>query len=105
MAHLKNSDDSEAGQAVTEYLLLLSILIVGIVALGKGLSKSQIGPKLITMISGEFKSSYQYGNSKAKGYDDGGPFWHPRASSQDGSKHNFRIFIVDKSSQKEDGAN
>jgi Flp pilus assembly pilin Flp len=103
MAHLKSPLKNEEGQAVTEYILLTSILVAAVVALMTALNQYQVGPKLITFFTGDFAHSYQYGNPLSKGYSDGGPTHHPRAVTTDASLDNFRIFLVDQANRNEQG--
>jgi hypothetical protein len=81
---------SEQGQAITEYILLISILSVlfGLVLAAVG--KMDIVGKLMKPLSGDYSHAYQYGHPKALGFDDGGPTKHPRANGGD----NFRIFYA-----------
>jgi hypothetical protein len=39
---------------------------------------------------GPYAAAYQFGHTQAKGFDDGGPKFHPRA---DGGENNFRLFL------------
>jgi hypothetical protein len=81
----------EEGQAILEYILLLSIVTGFFVMLMSGLGKFDVGGKLMKPLSSDFAHAYRYGHPKALGYDDGGPLKHPRAI--DGTD-SFRIFYV-----------
>lgn len=89
MALVKSLKSDERGQAITEYVLILFIVVTAYIMLSKGLSKIGFGNLLMRPINGTFAHAYRYGHPKAKGFDDGGPYRHPRAKGQ-GS---FRIFI------------
>lgn len=80
----------ESGQAMMEYILLLAIVVSFYVIVAKGLTEMGISEKLMRPLTESFASAYQYGHPKAKGYDDGGPEYHPRAVE---GGTNFRIFI------------
>lgn len=83
---------NERGQAVTEYILLLSIIVAAFMLLSKGLTDIGLSKKLLTPVKEDFARAYRYGHPKAKGFDDGGPENHPRAYTG-GSNNNFRLFI------------
>lgn len=85
----------ERGQAVTEYILLLAIIAAGFLAVGQGLSRVGIAQKLLKPINEDFARAYRYGHPKAKGFDDGGPEYHPRIYTGTGST-NFRMFMSPK---------
>ena len=79
-----------AGQAVTEYLLLLFIISGMFMFVYKWLSSSGLAQKLAKPLQRDFAAAYKYGDSKVKGYDeDGGPQKHPRIVSSG----NFRLFF------------
>jgi len=80
----------EQGQAVLEYILLIAIIVGFYMAVTVGMSKIGLAKKLMLPITGAFAATYQYGHPKAKGYDNGGPTYHPRA---EGGENNFRIFF------------
>ena len=67
-------------------------LVIGLVSI----LYPALGP-LVTKIEREFndqyKAAYRYGNPKTKGYDDGGPIQHARASTvgSGGGSGNFRL--------------
>lgn len=87
---MKKSMRDESGQAFVEYILLLSILAGIFLAVNKGLGDADLMAKMTSPIKSEFAAAYRYGHTKAKGYEDGGPKFHPRARSGESS---FRIFI------------
>jgi hypothetical protein len=79
----------QSGQAITEYVLILFIIVLAYFMISKGLAKFGIGRMLMRPINDSYAHAYRYGHPQAKGLDDGGPYRHPRAK---GSK-SFRIFI------------
>jgi uncharacterized protein (UPF0333 family) len=81
---------NQKGQAITEYILLIAVIVTFYLIVVKGMEKFRLDEKLMTPVTGDFARAYRYGNVKAKGYDDGGPENHPRAV---GGRGNFRIFI------------
>jgi hypothetical protein len=81
----------EAGQGTLEYILLLTIVAIGFAFIMSRISSMDLAAKLAGPINGAFASTYRYGHPKAKGWDDGGPAFHPRATEKGNS--NFRIFI------------
>ena len=85
---------NQQGQATTEYILLLSVIVSVFLLFAAAFSKFKIGQKLTAPLQTKFAAVYRYGNSKAKGYDDGGPIFHPRAVG--GASSNFRIFLNPK---------
>jgi hypothetical protein len=78
------------GQAITEYLLLISFVVGFYLIISLGLKKLDLEFKLTLPIKAAFASAYRYGHTQAKGYDDGGPINHPRAEVV--GENNFRIF-------------
>ena len=89
----KNFIDQQ-GQATTEYILLLCVIVSIFLLFMAGMSKYKIADMLTAPLQKQFAATYRYGNSKAKGYDDGGPVFHPRAVGGAGS--NFRLFLNPK---------
>jgi len=82
---------SESGQAIIEYILLLSVLVGAFMILETGLKRLGIGAALLAPISDSFKWAYKYGHPKARGYDEGEPKNHPRTVQ---GENDFRIFIT-----------
>lgn len=80
----------ESGQALTEYILLLAIIISIYTALLGRLSNSNAMSAMKKPFTQEFKYTYQYGNAKARGQNDGGPTYIPQYHDE---ATNFRIFI------------
>ncbi|MFL5812388.1 MAG: hypothetical protein ACJ763_02325 [Bdellovibrionia bacterium] len=81
---------SEEGQAILEYILLISIVGLLFVGLMNGLGKIDVIKRLMKPLNGDYAHAYQYGHPKALGFDDGGPQKHPRAIGGD----SFRIFYA-----------
>jgi hypothetical protein len=82
----------EEGQAVTEYILMMASIVSLYLLLTAGLVRIGLAKKLMRPLTEQFAATYQYGHPKAKGYDNGGPEFHPRAVSSSG-QNNFRIFF------------
>jgi Flp pilus assembly pilin Flp len=80
----------ERGQAVTEYVLLLAVIVSGYLVLIRGLNQYGLTQKVTRALTEDFASAYRYGHTKAKGYEDGEPKNHPRITTGEG---NFRIFL------------
>ncbi|OFZ73942.1 MAG: hypothetical protein A3K03_04835 [Bdellovibrionales bacterium RIFOXYD1_FULL_44_7] len=82
---------SESGQAITEYILLMAMIVTIFVVMMRELGEIGIGERLAKPVKGPFAKVYQYGHPKAKGEEEGGYEYHPRAV--EGTGNNFRIFI------------
>ena len=85
---------NEEGQAVTEYILMMALIVSIYLGVSTGLAKMGVAKKLMKTLTGPFAATYQFGHSQAKGYDNGGPINHPRAV---GGQDNFKIFFTHKS--------
>ncbi|MBC7691385.1 MAG: hypothetical protein H7222_06410 [Methylotenera sp.] len=81
---------NESGQAVIEYVLLISIIASAFVIVGRGLVDMGLAQKLTRPLREEFARTYQYGHPKGKGFEDGGPDHHPRAMT---GGTNGRMFL------------
>lgn len=80
---------NRSGQAVTEYLLLL-LIILGIASIIRvGLRKYRVPDLLLQPIQKNFYYTYRYGHVEARGPDDGGFKHHPRYIGGG----NFRLFM------------
>ena len=90
---MKAQSSGESGQATVEYVILLSVVVTFFLLVSTGMKKMNLGEKLIAPIKGPFAAAYRYGHPKAKGYEDGGPTYHPRVV---GGDQNFRIFFNPK---------
>ena len=82
-----------SGQAMTEYILLLAILVSLFTALLSGLMNSGAFTALKKPLEKDFKFTYQYGHPDARGQNDGGPLNIPQKWEPRGESKNFRIFI------------
>jgi len=70
---------NESGQATTEYILLLFIVVSAYMAIAAFLNQYGLAQKMSTPITQSFAKAYQYGRPDALGFDDpGGPKNHPR---------------------------
>ncbi len=78
------------GQAMTEYILIIAVTVSFFVMLSSMISRIGLAKRLTSAITGPFAAAYQFGHTKAKGYDNGGPIYHPRVI---GGENNFRLFF------------
>ncbi|OFZ52747.1 MAG: hypothetical protein A2428_03340 [Bdellovibrionales bacterium RIFOXYC1_FULL_54_43] len=83
---------NSSGQATVEYILLVSFVAMAFMLLSGMIGDIQLTERLMKPLKQDYARAYQYGNPKAKGYDDGGPLHHPRAVPGSG-EGNFRLFI------------
>lgn len=81
---------NQSGQATTEYILLLSVVVGFYILVAGTIKRFGIAEKIMRPVIGPFAAAYQYGHPLAKGYEDGGPKNHPRIYGGEG---NFRIFL------------
>jgi uncharacterized protein (UPF0333 family) len=81
---------NEEGQAVTEYILLMAVILMIYLMVTTTMAKIGLAKKLTTPLTTSFAAIYQYGHPLAKGYQNGGPMYHPRV---EGGDNNFRIFF------------
>ena len=79
-----------SGQAITEYILLLAIVVAMYSALINKLSDSNAMSAMKKPFAVDFANTYRYGNSQARGQDNGGPLYLPQYHERE---KNFRIFI------------
>ena len=77
------------GQALIEYVLLLSILIFVFSLLLESLAQTGAMQSLKKPLEKDFVYTYRYGHPKARGQEDGGPKYIPTYNDP----QNFRIFI------------
>jgi hypothetical protein len=84
---------SSSGQAVIEYILLLTVIVSAYMTLSSWAARFGLAQKLATPVTQDFAKAYKYGDIKASGFDEGDPKRHPRISGCDGC---FRIFINPK---------
>jgi hypothetical protein len=83
-------EKDESGQAFVEYILLIAILVGFFLTATKWITQKGIQKKFVEAIMRPYVSAYRYGHTQAKGYDDGGPTFHPRIET---GENNFRIFL------------
>ncbi len=81
----------ESGQAVIEYVLLVSMVVGFYVIAINTLKKIGVSDHLLSPLKNEFRRAYQYGHPKAKGLDEGEAEMHPREVFPEDK--NFRIFM------------
>jgi hypothetical protein len=94
---------SESGQATTEYVLLLVIIVSAFVAFAAALSKLKLDQALMKPLTQGFAHAYRYGAVNATGPEDPqGAFNHPRFPVPVGE--NFRLFINPNGGKSGDGA-
>jgi hypothetical protein len=87
-------ENDESGQAVTEYVLLLFIVVTAYLSIVAFINSYGLAGKLTTPITQSFAHAYQYGRPDALGFDDpGGPKNHPRIPEDNA----IRLFINPKS--------
>lgn len=79
---------NQSGQTLVEYVLMIALVVVLSQVLMPFLPQ-QFG-KIERFVQDRYRASYRYGHPEAKGWDDGGPKNHPRASVA--GNNNFRIF-------------
>jgi hypothetical protein len=78
-----------SGQATIEYVLVLTVVVAGYMALITMIDRLNLAERLTGPIVGSYAKVYKYGHPKAKGFDEGTPENHPRAVT-DGR---VRLFI------------
>jgi hypothetical protein len=83
----------QSGQATTEYILLLAVVVSLFSLVMSQLQNFDLAKHFSDFLSKSFVGAYQYGKPGATGYDDGGPTNHPRAPDGNGD---IRIFFVTK---------
>lgn len=83
---------NQSGQATTEYILIVFFIAVAAVTVNAFLKRANVASRLMGNKSSltQFQAAYKYGHPKAKGFDEGGPEYHPRFDS---GGTNFRLFI------------
>ncbi len=89
MAERPSSRGSESGQAITEYLMLLLIVLILAGVIREGMRRYQLADRIAAPINKKFAYAYRYGDVNARGFDDGGPRKHPRAKGE----ASFRLFL------------
>jgi len=79
----------QSGQAITEYVLLIALVLMAYLVVIRGLQATGIADRLLDPLRDRFAATYRFGNPRAKAPEDGG-FKHPRFSSDGRS---IRLFI------------
>jgi len=88
---------NSSGQAIVEYILLLSAIVVCFTIAARGITRSGLEEKLTRPLKGRFAHAYQLGDIKAKDIgEEGGPERHALMDSCAGC---FRIFLNPGKSQ------
>ncbi len=80
----------QTGQAVLEYILLLSIVVGIYFTVSSWATSYGLAQKMISPISKDFAATYQFGDPKAAGFDSQTPKRHPRIED---CEECFRLFI------------
>lgn len=93
MAAQGTMESSQSGQAITEYILLLSLVVIAFLMVSRIFSTSGLAQKLTAPILQSYVSVYKYGATNVKGYDEGDPVNHPRVAE---GATNFRLFLTTK---------
>lgn len=79
----------KSGQAITEYILLLGILVSLYTMILRMLSDTKMVDRIKSRLEKDFQYTYRYGHPEARGPDDGGAKNIPQHRTDD----DFRIFI------------
>ena len=79
----------ESGQAVTEYVLILGIIVAAYMAMMTMVDRLRLGEKLMGPIVGSYARTYKFGHPEASGFDEGTLKRHPRATESG----EVRLFI------------
>ena len=90
MEQVKGVQNRSSGQAVTEYILLLAVLISIFSLILNLLGKTDVIANLKKPLEKDFAFTYRYGHPQARGQNDGGPKYIPQQHDPD---QNFRIFV------------
>lgn len=84
---------SKSGQAVTEYILLLFVVITLFGMVSKWMKTSEFTKTIEKSVTGDWQSAYAFGDPLAKDPETNDtPERHPRYPVPDGV--NFKLFIV-----------
>lgn len=86
----------ESGQAVLEYILILFVVVSAFFTVATWFNRFGFAKKLTKPVSTDFAKAYQFGDTKAAGFDSDTPKRHPRI---DGCEECFRLFINPGDSQ------
>ena len=80
---------NQRGQAITEYMMLLVIVLAVVLAVMRILKGSNLASTIMTPIQKDFARAYKYGHPQASGFDEGAPKKHVRIEES----QNFRLYI------------
>jgi len=80
---------NEEGQAITEYVLMIAIVVTFYLTTVGFLNQFGFAQQLASPIQNSFARAYQYGKPDVYGFENGGPKDHPRITSPG----NNRLFI------------
>lgn len=78
-----------SGQALFEYVLGMALVALIYVVIVRNFRALDLADKLLSPLRNQYANTYRHGHPDARGPDDGGPTFHPRAGGGD----NFRLFI------------
>lgn len=81
------------GQAITEYVLLLAIILTIFTNIMNVIMETDAIGALKKPLETDFKYTYQYGHPKVRGQENGGPKNVPLKFEPNDQHQNFRIFI------------
>ena len=80
---------TESGQAVTEYMLLLLVILLIFIGVLRVLKGRDLAAGLTAPIRKDFARAYKYGHPQAQGFDEGTPQKHVRIEDSG----NFRLYV------------
>jgi len=87
---MKNNSTNQSGQAIVEYILLISIVVGLFLIVSRGLNQGNLAVVITKPIKEDYAKVYKYGHPKASGVDDPeGPARHPRFEGS----NSFRLYI------------
>jgi hypothetical protein len=86
---VKRIAKDESGQAITEYIVMIAVVLSFYLTVARFLTTSGLANKLAAPLQQDFARTYQYGKPDVLGFENGGPKDHPRIQSAG----NFRLFI------------
>ncbi|MEO5969470.1 MAG: hypothetical protein ABIQ95_06050 [Bdellovibrionia bacterium] len=80
----------EGGQATTEYVLLMAVVLSFYLMIAKGIGRIGVAQKLMSPITVQFASAYQYGKIPSRADSASGDLLRPLSNSK------FRVFLNPK---------
>lgn len=84
---LSDKGFSNKGQATTEYVLLMAVVLSFYLMIAKGIGRIGVAQKLMSPVTVEFASAYQYGKVPSRRDRTSGDLLRPLNNSQ------FRVFL------------